>query len=79
MASLTSYYTFYLIDKFGVSVQTAQLYLFVFLGAVAAGTIIGGPDRRPLRPQARDLGLDPRRAAVHAGCCPMPTCSGPAC
>jgi FSR family fosmidomycin resistance protein-like MFS transporter len=43
LSSLTSYYTFYLIHKFGVSVQTAQLLLFAFLGAVAAGTIIGGP------------------------------------
>jgi FSR family fosmidomycin resistance protein-like MFS transporter len=43
LASLTSYYTFYLIHRFGVSVQTAQLHLFWFLGAVAAGTIIGGP------------------------------------
>jgi Arabinose efflux permease len=43
MASLTSYYTFYLMDKFGVSVQHSQLYLFVFLFAVAAGTMIGGP------------------------------------
>ena len=43
LSSLTSYYTFYLIHKFGVSVQSAQLLLFVFLGAVAAGTIIGGP------------------------------------
>jgi FSR family fosmidomycin resistance protein-like MFS transporter len=43
MASLTSYYTFFLIGKFHVPVRTAQLYLFVFLGAVAAGTIIGGP------------------------------------
>lgn len=42
-ASLTSYYTFYLIDKFQVSVQQSQLYLFVFLFAVAAGTMIGGP------------------------------------
>jgi len=42
-ASLTSYYTFYLIDKFGVTVQQSQLYLFVFLFAVAAGTMIGGP------------------------------------
>jgi MFS transporter, FSR family, fosmidomycin resistance protein len=41
--SLTNYYTFYLMHKFGVSAQTAQLYLFVFLGAVAAGTIVGGP------------------------------------
>jgi FSR family fosmidomycin resistance protein-like MFS transporter len=43
LASLSSYYTFYLIAKFGVSVQTAQLYLFVFLAAVAVGTILGGP------------------------------------
>jgi FSR family fosmidomycin resistance protein-like MFS transporter len=43
LASLTSYYTFYLIDKFNVSVAHAQIYLFVFLFAVAAGTIIGGP------------------------------------
>lgn len=43
MASFTSYYTFYLIDRFGVSVQTAQILLFVFLAAVAAGTLIGGP------------------------------------
>ena len=43
MASLSSYYTFYLMSTFGVSVQSAQLYLFVFLGAVAAGTILGGP------------------------------------
>ena len=43
LASLISYYTFYLIHKFHVSLQTAQLHLFIFLGAVAAGTIIGGP------------------------------------
>ena len=43
MASITSYFTFYLIHRFGVSVQSAQLHLFLFLGAVAAGTIIGGP------------------------------------
>jgi MFS transporter, FSR family, fosmidomycin resistance protein len=43
MASMTSYYTFYLIHRFGVSVQSAQIHLFVFLGAVAAGTIAGGP------------------------------------
>lgn len=41
-ASLSSYYTFYLIHKFGVSVQTAQIFLFVFLGALAAGTLAGG-------------------------------------
>jgi MFS transporter, FSR family, fosmidomycin resistance protein len=43
LTSLTSYYTLYLIDTFGVSVQGSQLRLFVFLGAVAAGTFIGGP------------------------------------
>jgi FSR family fosmidomycin resistance protein-like MFS transporter len=43
LISLTNYYTFYLMDKFAVSVQAAQIYLFVFLFAVAAGTIIGGP------------------------------------
>jgi FSR family fosmidomycin resistance protein-like MFS transporter len=43
LASLSSYYTFYLMNKFHVSVQSAQIHLFVFLGAVAAGTIIGGP------------------------------------
>ena len=41
-ASMSSYYTFYLIERFGVSVQTAQIYLFVFLGAVAVGTVAGG-------------------------------------
>ena len=43
LASITSYYTFYLIDHFQVSVRNAQLLLFVFTGAVAVGTIIGGP------------------------------------
>ncbi|WP_447642401.1 MULTISPECIES: MFS transporter [Chitinophagaceae] len=43
MASMTSYFTFYLIDKFHVSVQQSQIYLFAFLASVAAGTILGGP------------------------------------
>jgi len=43
LASITSYFTFYLIHRFGVSVATAQLHLFVFLIAVAIGTIAGGP------------------------------------
>jgi FSR family fosmidomycin resistance protein-like MFS transporter len=43
MASMTNYFTFFLIEKFGVSIQQSQLYLFAFLGAIAAGTIIGGP------------------------------------
>lgn len=43
MASMSSYFTFYLIDKFHVSVQQSQIYLFIFLGSVAAGTLLGGP------------------------------------
>ena len=43
LASITSYFTFYLIDKFQLSVEVSQLYLFLFLGAVALGTILGGP------------------------------------
>jgi FSR family fosmidomycin resistance protein-like MFS transporter len=43
LASLTSYFTFYLIHRFGVSVQAAQLELFAFLAAAAIGTILGGP------------------------------------
>lgn len=43
LASLSSYYTFYLISKFGLSVRAAQIHLFVFLGAAAGGTILGGP------------------------------------
>jgi FSR family fosmidomycin resistance protein-like MFS transporter len=43
LASITSYYTFYLIHTFHVSVQSAQVHLFLFLGAVAAGTMAGGP------------------------------------
>jgi FSR family fosmidomycin resistance protein-like MFS transporter len=43
MASLSTFYTFYLINRFGLSVQSAQLHLFILLGAVAAGTFFGGP------------------------------------
>jgi MFS transporter, FSR family, fosmidomycin resistance protein len=43
LASLSSYYTFYLIEKFHLSVRTAQIQLFLFLAAVAVGTILGGP------------------------------------
>jgi FSR family fosmidomycin resistance protein-like MFS transporter len=43
LVSITSFYIFYLIHTFGVSVQSAQLYLFLFLAAAAAGTVIGGP------------------------------------
>jgi len=43
LVSITSFYTFYLIHTFGLSIQSAQLYLFLFLFSVAAGTVIGGP------------------------------------
>ena len=43
MASLSSYYTFYLMDKFHLPIRSAQFYLFAFLFAVAAGTVAGGP------------------------------------
>ena len=43
MTSLTSYFTFYLIEKFHLSVASSQMYLFLFLGAVAVGTFVGGP------------------------------------
>jgi MFS transporter, FSR family, fosmidomycin resistance protein len=43
LASFTSYYTFYLITRFHVGVRSSQIHLFAFLGAVAAGTLIGGP------------------------------------
>lgn len=42
-ASMSSYFTFYVIEKFGMSVQASQIMLFLFLGAVAVGTIAGGP------------------------------------
>ncbi len=42
-AGLTNYYTFYLIDRFGLSIQAAQIHLFTFLASVALGTVIGGP------------------------------------
>jgi FSR family fosmidomycin resistance protein-like MFS transporter len=43
LASITSYYTFYLMHCFGLSIETAQIYLFVFLAASAAGLLVGGP------------------------------------
>ena len=43
LASITSYYTFFLIEKFNVSIQASQLYLFAFLASAAVGTYIGGP------------------------------------
>lgn len=43
LASISNYYTFYLMDKFHLGIRSAQLYLFLYLGAAAAGTVLGGP------------------------------------
>lgn len=72
LSSLTSYYTFYLIDRFHISVQSAQYHLFILLAAVAAGTIAGGPvgDRvgRKRVIWASILGVAPFSLALpHAG------------
>lgn len=68
LASITSYYTFYLIEHFGVSVRSAQIHLFVFLFAVAAGTLFGGPigDRIGRKPViwASILGVAPFTLAL---------------
>lgn len=72
MASLTNYYTFYLIERFGVSIKMSQIYLFVFLFATAAGTLVGGPigDRYGRKPViwASILGTAPFSLAMpHCG------------
>jgi FSR family fosmidomycin resistance protein-like MFS transporter len=75
LASLSTYYTFYLMETFGVSVRAAQLHLFVFLGAVAAGTVLGGPvgDRlgRKWVIRASILGVLPFSAALPYANLPM--------
>ena len=65
LTSLTTYFTFYLIRRFGVSIRGAQVHLSIFLAAVAVGTFLGGPLGDRYRAQICDLGVDPRRAAVH--------------
>lgn len=78
MASFTSYFTFYLIEKFDVSVASSQLHLFLFLGAVAAGTFFGGPIGDRIGRKAviwfSILGVTPFTLR-----CRMRTCSGPPC
>ena len=66
LASMIGYFTFYLIARFHLDVRSSQLHLFVFLGAVAAGTLLGGPIGDRIGPQVCHLGIDPRRAAFHA-------------
>ena len=68
IAGLSSFYTFYLIEKFGLSVQSAQMHLFLFLLASAAGTLVGGPvgDRIGRKPViwASILGIAPFTLAL---------------
>ena len=66
LASLTSYYQFYLISRFHVSVESAQIHLFLFLRSRSSRNHYWRTHRRPLRPQVRDLVLYSGRAAVHA-------------
>ncbi len=77
LASLTSYYTFYLITRFHVSVRSSQLHLFAFLAAVAAGTLMGGPigDKVAARPSSGAPSLE---CSLSPSSCLMPTSSGPA-
>ena len=75
-ASLSSYYTFYLIGTFSVSVQASQVLLFLFLVAQALGIADRRASGRPLRPPRDHLVLDPGGGAVHARSCRLPTCSG---
>jgi FSR family fosmidomycin resistance protein-like MFS transporter len=82
MASLSNYYTFYLIDRFHVPVQTAQYCLFVFLGSVAAGTLLCGPvgDRigRKRVIWVSILGILPLTLALpHLGFWPTVACTVP--
>ena len=66
LSSLTNYYMFYLMHRFGLSVYSAQLHLFLFLGAVAAGTYAGGPIGDRIGRRRSDLGVHPGHAAVLA-------------
>jgi FSR family fosmidomycin resistance protein-like MFS transporter len=63
-SAFASYYAFFLIERFGLSTQAAQLHLFIFLGASRRRHRPGRPAGRPHRPQARPVGLDPRRPAA---------------
>ena len=65
LASITSYYIFYLMHRFNLSTETSQIYLFVFLAAAAAGTFIGGPIGDRFGRESH-LGLNPGRPSFHA-------------
>ena len=69
LASLTSYYTFYLIHRFGCRCATRSCICSCSSAAVAVGTVARRPVRRPHRPQARHLVLDPGRRCRSRCCC----------
>jgi MFS transporter, FSR family, fosmidomycin resistance protein len=77
LSCTSSYFTFYLIGKFHLSVQSAQMHLFLFLFSVAAGTIVGGHLGDRFRPQICNLGSI-LGVAPFTCCYPIPIYSGPA-
>ena len=64
LASMSSYYTFFLIQKFNLSVRDSQLHLFIFLAAIAAGTFLGGPVGDRIGRKAVILGVAPFALAL---------------
>ena len=79
MAAFASYYTFFLIDRFAVSVGSAADPPVPVPGCGRRRHVDRRPDRRPDRPQADLVDLDPGRAAAAPWRCRSPTCSGPTC
>ena len=77
LSSISSYYIFYLISKFQLSVKSAQIYLFVFLGAVALGTFAGGP-MATASAASTSSGSQSSVSSRLLWRCPMQICSGPA-
>ena len=77
-AAFTSYYTFYLIEQFGVTVQLSQIMLFLYLVVGAFGVIVGGMvgDRVG---RYRIIWIRSSGPCRSRSSCPMRTCSGPAC
>ena len=71
LSSLNSYYTFYLIQTFGVSIQSSQVLLFVFLAVRRRGHVPRRAAGRPVWREVCDLGLDPWRSALHPAACPI--------
>jgi FSR family fosmidomycin resistance protein-like MFS transporter len=73
MASIGSYYTFFVIERFAVSVQQSQIMLFIFLGAVALGTVVGDLSATGSVPRS-SFGSRSSACCPSRSLCPMPTC-----